>query len=136
MLLKGGLAMICKMSYSVPTIKDTNCLRIGLALGNNFLNSTVKQLAFYIHIIENKSDFCQGNGREPSCRDLNHVVGKHRFLLATAVFALADGLLTEGFFGHKREITETPLTVVSNKRTNQVSSIFEKYHRCLAPKKY
>ena len=69
MLLKGRLAMICGMTYSVPTITEANCLRIGLALGNNFFNATVKCLALLLHSTETKSNCCQGNGREDSGRE-------------------------------------------------------------------
>ena len=102
MLLKGRLAMICGTNYSVPTITEANCLRIGLALGNNFFNATIKRLALLLHSTETKSNCCQGNGREDSGRDLNHAIDKHRFLLATAVFALAAGLFTGGLVGHKK----------------------------------
>ena len=96
--------MICGTTYSVPTITEANCLRIGLALGNNFFNATVKCLALLLHSTETKSNCCQGNGREDSGRDLNHAIGKHRFLLATAVFALAAGLFTGGLVGHGKGI--------------------------------
>ena len=83
--------MICGTTYSVPTITEANCLRIGLALGNDFFNATVKCLALLLHSTETKSNCCQGNGREDSGRDLNHAIGEHRFLLATAV--LVAGVL-------------------------------------------
>ena len=100
MLLRGRLAMICGTTYSVPTITEANCLRVGLALSNNFFNATIKCLALLLHSTETKSNCCQGNGREDSGRDLNHAIGKHRFLLATTIFALAVGLFTGGLVGH------------------------------------
>ena len=121
-------------SCSVPAITNTNSLGIGVALRNDFFNTTVKQLALLLHSTETKSNCCQGNGRENSGRDLNHAIGEHRFLLATAVFALATGLFTGGLVGHKGEITETTLTIVSNKGTNRVSSDFVKYQISLTPK--
>ena len=102
MLLKGQIAMICGTNCSVPTVTEANCLRIGLALGNDFFNATVKSLALLLHSTETKSNCCQGNSRENSGRNLNHAIGKHRFLLATAVFALAAGLFTGGLVGHKK----------------------------------
>jgi hypothetical protein len=101
--------MIGGTSYSVPTITEANCLRIGLALGNDFFNATVKCLALLLHSTETKSNCCQGNGREDSGRDLNHAIGKHRFLLATAVFALAAGLFTGGLVGHEKGNTALTL---------------------------
>ena len=63
---------------SVAAVAKANCLRIGLALGNDFFNATVKRLALLLHSAEAKSDCCQGNSREDSGRDLNHAIGKHR----------------------------------------------------------
>ena len=48
--------MIGGTTYSVPTITEANCLRIGLALGNDFFNATVKCLALLLHSTENKGD--------------------------------------------------------------------------------
>ena len=121
-------------SCSVPAITNTNSLGIGVALRNDFFNATVKRLALLLHSKETKSDCCQGNSRENSGRDLNYTIGKHRFLPATAVFAFADDLFSGSFVGHKGEITETTLTIVSNKGTNRVSSGFVKYQRSLTPK--
>ena len=93
--------MICATTYSVPTITEADCLRIGLSLGNDFFNATVKHLALLLHSTETKRNCCQGNSRENSGRNLNDAVGKHRVFLTTAVFLRAAGFFTCVLVGHR-----------------------------------
>ena len=104
MCLKGRLALFFGTNRSVAAVAKANCLRIGLALGNDFFNATVKRLALLLHSAETKSDRCQGNGREDSGRDLNDAISKHRVFLASAVFIRTAGFFACVLVGHKKEI--------------------------------
>ena len=90
---------------SVAAVAKANCLRIGLALGNDFFNATVKRLALLLHSAEAKSDCCQGDSREDSGRNLDNAIGKHRIFLATAVFLRASGFFACILVGHRKKIT-------------------------------
>ena len=107
--LKGCFVLFCRTIRSVAAVAKANCLRIGLALGNNFFNTAVKRLALLLHSAEAKSDCCQGDSREDSGRNLNNAIGKHRVLLTSAVFLRAAGFFACVLVGHRKGITQETL---------------------------
>ena len=94
---------------SVAAVAKANCLRIGLALGNDFFYATVKRLALLLDSTETKCDRRQRNSRKDSGRNLNDAIGKHCFLLATAVLVIAAGVVACVLFRHKKKITPKTL---------------------------
>ena len=88
---RGYVVLFCGTPYSVPTVTEADCLRIGLTDSNDLFNATVTHLVLLLHSTEAKSACCLGNSRETSSCHLNDAIGNPRLFLATAVFLRAAG---------------------------------------------